>query len=77
MPSFRIDMNTPGSLYWVVPPNQKLGSEKCLSGTRAPLINVGRPRGSPPHVISSKPWIPVAAFGSVLAVEAVRSAFFF
>jgi hypothetical protein len=39
-----------------------------------PLTSVGRPLGNPPPVISSKPWIPVSAFGSVL--EDGRLAFF-
>src|ERR1019366_9588372 len=60
------DMNTPDSLYCVAPRTRNSSPNSVFPAPAPPLIRVGRPRGNPPPVIWSNPWIPVAAFGSVL-----------
>lgn len=37
---------------------------KVLPHPALPHMSVGRPRGKPPPVISSSPWIPVGALGN-------------
>src|SRR5450631_1914163 len=69
------EMNTPGSPYWVAPRTRNSSPNSVFPAPAPPLTRVGRPCGNPPPVISSKPWIPVAAFGSVL--EDGWLAFFF
>src|ERR1700674_2346650 len=59
-------MKTLCSLYCVAPRTRNSSPNSVFPAPAPPLIRVGRPRGNPPPVISSKPWIPVAAFGSVL-----------
>jgi hypothetical protein len=60
------EMNTPGSLYWVAPRTRNSSPNSVFPAPAPPLMRVGRPCGNPPPVISSKPRIPVAAFGSIL-----------
>src|ERR1022692_1207933 len=69
------DMNTPGSPNWVAPRTRNSSPNSVFPEPAPPLTRVGRPRGNPPPVISSKPWMPVDAFGSVL--EDGWLAFFF
>src|SRR6185295_2218290 len=45
-------------------------ASRVLPHPAAPHIRVGRPRGKPPWVISSRPLMPVEAFSSFAAVGA-------
>src|SRR5215471_13303830 len=55
-------MNTPGSSYWVAPRTRNSIDSKVLPHPGPPQTRVGLPRGKPPPVISSSPWMPVGAF---------------
>src|SRR5262245_7661238 len=57
-------MNTPGSPNSVTPRTRNSMASRVLPQPALPQTSVGRPRGNPPPVISSSPWMPVAAFGS-------------
>src|SRR5438128_2257181 len=59
-------MNTPGSLCSSAPRTRNSIPNSDFPEPAPPLINVGRPRGRPPPVISSKPAIPVGAFANFL-----------
>src|SRR4029453_17864918 len=56
-------MNTPGSSYCVAPLTRKLIEKSVLPHPAPPHRSVGRPVGSPPPVISSKPSMPVGDLG--------------
>ena len=60
------DMNTPGSLYRRAPLIKNSIPRIVLPLPGPPQTSVGRPRGSPPPVISSRPWIPVGDLGTKL-----------
>src|SRR5688500_2295524 len=55
-------MKTPGSPYSTAPCTRNSVANIVLPQPAAPHTSVGRPRGKPPLVTSSRPWIPVAAF---------------
>ena len=57
-------MKTPGSPNSVAPRTRNSIANSVLPQPAPPQTSVGRPRGSPPPVISSRPWIPDGAFGS-------------
>src|SRR5689334_4078579 len=57
-------MKTPGSSNSVAPRTRNSMPKRVLPQPALPQISVGRPRGRPPPVISSKPVIPVGAFSS-------------
>jgi len=48
-------MKTPGSPYWVAPRTRNSMARRVLPAPALPHTRVGRPRGSPPPVISSSP----------------------
>jgi hypothetical protein len=56
------DMNTPGSWNLVMPRMRNSMARSVLPAPAGPQTSVGRPRGSPPSVISSSPWMPVGHF---------------
>ena len=71
---------TPGSPNSVAPRTRNSIASSVLPQPAPPQTSVGRPRGSPPPVISSSPWMPVAALGSerffglwVIAALLIRS----
>ena len=55
-------MNTPGSPNCVAPRTRNSMASIVLPHPAAPQTSVGRPAGSPPPVISSRPSMPVGAF---------------
>jgi hypothetical protein len=55
-------MKTPGSSYKVAPRTRNSMPKSVLPAPALPHTSVGRPDGSPPSVISSKPEIPVGSF---------------
>src|ERR1700722_394684 len=55
-------INTPGSLYWVMPRIRNSVARRDLPQPAEPQTSVGRPAGRPPPVISSKPLMPVGTF---------------
>ena len=57
------DMNTPGSPCSVAPRTRNSIAKSVLPQPAPPHTSVGRPRGSPPPVISSRPWIPEGDLG--------------
>ena len=57
-------MKTPGSPNCVAPRTRNSIAKSVLPQPALPQISVGRPRGSPPPVISSSPWMPTGALGS-------------
>ena len=59
-------MKTPGSLNWEAPLTRNSIANKVLPQPVLPQTSVGRPFGSPPLVIVSKPSIPVSTFASCL-----------
>src|SRR5688500_14824104 len=67
-------MKAPGSPNCVAPRTRNSIASSVLPQPGPPQISVGRPLGSPPPVISSRPAIPVGTFGS-LRVSAGRSIF--
>ncbi len=72
-------MNTPGSSNSSAPRSRNSMASSVLPQPAAPQTRVGRPRGRPPNVISSRPAIPVGAFANaprgVLAREGIASGF--
>ena len=67
------DMNTPGSSYCVAPRTRNSSPNMVFPEPAPPLTSVGRPLGSPPPVISSRPWMPVSAFCSALEGDGLAS----
>ena len=63
-------MNMPGSPYRVAPLTRNVIANSVLPHPAAPHTSDGRPAGKPPSVISSKPAMPVGAFGSAVRVAA-------
>jgi hypothetical protein len=61
-------MKTPASPNWVAPLTRKVMAMRVLPQPADPHSSVGRPMGSPPRVISSRPLIPVGAFSSAIVV---------
>ena len=57
-------MKTPGSPNRVAPWTRNSRAIKVLPHPGPPQTRVVRPRGRPPQVISSSPWIPVGTFSS-------------
>ena len=57
-------MNTPGSPNSMAPRTRNSIASSVLPQPAPPQTSVGRPRGKPPPVISSSPWMPVGALGS-------------
>ena len=60
-------MKAPGSPNCVAPRTRNSIASSVLPQPGPPHTSVGRPFGSPPPVISSRPSIPVGAFGSARA----------
>src|SRR5687767_3813429 len=60
------EMKTPGSPYCTAPRTRNSSPNIVFPAPAPPLISVGRPAGKPPPVISSRPWMPVRDFRSVL-----------
>src|SRR6185369_14918338 len=69
------DMNTPGSLNCVAPRTKNSIAKSVLPAPALPQIRVGRPLGTPPLVISSKPGIPVDSFSRAVGFERRRREF--
>ncbi len=63
-------MNTPGSLNRVAPLTRNVTASSVLQQPAEPQTSVGRPAGKPPSEISSKPAMPVGAFGNMVEVVA-------
>src|SRR5271156_1853636 len=63
------DMKTPGSSNCTAPRMRNSAASSVLPQPAPPQTSVGRPRGSPPPVISSRPWIPVGHLGKRVAGE--------
>src|SRR5690349_5528838 len=63
----RYRLKTPGSPYSSAPRTRNSIPSSVLPQPALPQISVGRPFGSPPHVISSSPAMPVGVFASVVA----------
>ena len=57
-------MKTPGSLCSWMPRTRNSRPISVLPLPEPPQISVGRPRGRPPPVMVSRPWIPVGHFAS-------------
>jgi len=57
------DMNTPGSPNCTAPRTRNSAANSVLPQPGPPQTSVGRPRGNPPPVISSRPWMPVGHLG--------------
>src|SRR5947209_474920 len=62
-------MNTPGSLNCVAPRTRNSTANSVLPQPAAPHTSVGRPRGKPPSVTSSSPWIPVGVFARATRLD--------
>ncbi len=58
-------MKTPGSFICIAPQTRNSAANMVLPQPGPPHTRVGRPRGTPPPVISSNPRMPVAALGKV------------
>src|SRR6185436_6411313 len=71
------DMNTPGSLNCVAPRARNSAANSVLPQPAPPHTSVGRPRGNPPPVISSRPWMPVGHLGKDTTREVDLGRFFF
>src|SRR5208283_1988661 len=56
------DTNTPASPNSVAPRTRNSEASRVLPQPAPPHTSVARPRGSPPPVISSRPWMPVGHF---------------
>src|ERR1017187_1396766 len=63
------DMNTPGSSNCVAPRTRNSAASSVLPHPAPPHTSVGRPRGNPPPVISSRPWMPVGHLGKRVVGE--------
>ena len=60
------ERQTPGSSNSVAPRTRNSIPSRVLPQPAPPQTRVGRPRGRPPKVISSSPWMPVGHFGSAI-----------
>lgn len=65
--------NTPGSPNSTIPRTRNSVASKVFPHPAGPQTRVGRPRGRPPPVTSSRPLIPVGALGSDLPVFTVEA----
>src|SRR5580704_11490843 len=63
-------MNTPGSPNCTAPRTRNSAANNVLPHPAPPHTSVGRPRGNPPPVISSRPWMPVGHLGKRADAEA-------
>src|SRR5271169_2560263 len=64
-------MNTPGSPNTTAPRTRNSAANSVLPQPAPPHTSVGRPRGNPPPVISSRPWMPVGHLGKRAAGEVI------
>src|SRR5579863_7074192 len=62
-------INTPGSSNCTAPRTRNSAPNSVLPHPAPPQTSVGRPRGNPPPVISSRPWMPVGHLGKGVAGE--------
>src|SRR5450432_2814099 len=69
-------INTPGSSNCAAPRTRNSAASSVLPQPAPPQTSVGRPRGSPPPVISSSPRMPVGHLGRVFAEDASLEPFF-
>src|SRR5271170_3522611 len=56
-------INTPGSPNCTAPRTRNSAANSVFPQPAPPQTRVGRPRGNPPPVISSRPWMPVGHLG--------------
>src|SRR5882672_6636199 len=70
-------MKTPGSPNCIAPRTRNSAANRVLPQPAPPQTSVGRPRGNPPPVISSRPWMPVGHLGKRASGETEFGALFF
>src|ERR1039458_7233707 len=70
-------MNTPGSPNCTAPRTRNSAANSVLPQPAPPHTSVGRPRGNPPSVISSRPWMPVGHLGKRVVGAVGLEVFFF
>src|SRR5260221_3728583 len=68
---------TPASPNCAAPRTRNSAASSVLPQPAPPQTSVGRPRGRPPPVISSRPWMPVGHCGKRMAGETDLEPLFF